>query len=115
MGRLVFGASDSRPEGLGLMPPNTLRVNTEYALVKLVGPKVLWSVAAKATELSRPLGRASHSLRIADLEVAWPLRMPKVVGSIPAGVNRFSRCEDHRNACYMIMWNVKYLLNNNLA
>ncbi|GFU49398.1 uncharacterized protein TNCV_2161961 [Trichonephila clavipes] len=24
------------------MPPNTLRVHTEYVLVKSVGPKVLW-------------------------------------------------------------------------
>ncbi|GFV36071.1 uncharacterized protein TNCV_345871 [Trichonephila clavipes] len=36
-------ASDSRPEGLGSMPPNTLRVHTEYVLVKSVGPKVLWA------------------------------------------------------------------------
>ncbi|GFV81591.1 potassium voltage-gated channel protein Shaw [Trichonephila clavipes] len=42
MGSLVVRASDSRPEGLGTMPPNTLRVYTEYGLVKLVGPKVLW-------------------------------------------------------------------------
>ncbi|GFW51921.1 uncharacterized protein TNCV_1188521 [Trichonephila clavipes] len=25
------------------MPPNTLRVRTEYVLVKSVGPKVLWA------------------------------------------------------------------------
>ncbi|GFX94170.1 uncharacterized protein TNCV_4292151 [Trichonephila clavipes] len=25
------------------MPPNTLRVHTEYVLVKSVGPKVLWT------------------------------------------------------------------------
>ncbi|GFT56430.1 uncharacterized protein TNCV_2334011 [Trichonephila clavipes] len=25
------------------MPPNTLRVHTEYLLVKSVGPKVLWA------------------------------------------------------------------------
>ncbi|GFX19251.1 hypothetical protein TNCV_3013951 [Trichonephila clavipes] len=30
---------DSRPEGLGPMPPNTLRIHTEYVLVKSVGPK----------------------------------------------------------------------------
>ncbi|GFV43163.1 uncharacterized protein TNCV_1574091 [Trichonephila clavipes] len=39
---MVVRASDSRPEGLGLMPPNTLRVHTEYVLVKSVGPNVLW-------------------------------------------------------------------------
>ncbi|GFS82598.1 uncharacterized protein TNCV_3602311 [Trichonephila clavipes] len=31
------------------MPPNTLRVHTEYVLVKSVGPKVLWAVAAETT------------------------------------------------------------------
>ncbi|GFW27796.1 uncharacterized protein TNCV_766771 [Trichonephila clavipes] len=36
-------ASDSRPEGLGLMPPNTLRVHMVYVLVKSVGPKILWA------------------------------------------------------------------------
>ncbi|GFU85339.1 uncharacterized protein TNCV_2386441 [Trichonephila clavipes] len=25
------------------MPPNTLRVHTEFILIKLVGPKVLWA------------------------------------------------------------------------
>ncbi|GFW86566.1 uncharacterized protein TNCV_4333501 [Trichonephila clavipes] len=37
--------TDSGPEGLGSMPipPNTLRVHTEYVLVKSVGPKVLWA------------------------------------------------------------------------
>ncbi|GFW77163.1 hypothetical protein TNCV_2725931 [Trichonephila clavipes] len=39
VGSLVVRASDSRPEGLGWMPPNTLRVHTEYVLVKSVGPK----------------------------------------------------------------------------
>ncbi|GFU42823.1 uncharacterized protein TNCV_3140061 [Trichonephila clavipes] len=31
------------------MPPNTFRVHTEYMLVKSVGPKVLWAVAAETT------------------------------------------------------------------
>ncbi|GFV48933.1 uncharacterized protein TNCV_257581, partial [Trichonephila clavipes] len=39
VGSLVVRASDSRPEGLGSMPPTTLRVHTEYGLVKSVGPK----------------------------------------------------------------------------
>ncbi|GFW82791.1 hypothetical protein TNCV_3493611 [Trichonephila clavipes] len=30
VGSLVVRASDSRPEGLGLMPPNTLRVHTDF-------------------------------------------------------------------------------------
>ncbi|GFW58202.1 uncharacterized protein TNCV_2633761 [Trichonephila clavipes] len=45
VGSLVVRASDSRPEGLGSMPvpPNTLRVHTEYVLVKSVDQKVLWA------------------------------------------------------------------------
>ncbi|GFW53717.1 uncharacterized protein TNCV_3938111 [Trichonephila clavipes] len=39
VGILVVRASESRPEGLGLMPPNTHRVHTEYVLAKSVGPK----------------------------------------------------------------------------
>ncbi|GFS69919.1 uncharacterized protein TNCV_3102151 [Trichonephila clavipes] len=35
--------SDSRPEGMGSMPPNTLQVHSEYVLVKSVDPKVLWA------------------------------------------------------------------------
>ncbi|GFT26857.1 uncharacterized protein TNCV_3710211 [Trichonephila clavipes] len=42
-GSLVVRALESRPEGLGSMPPNTLRVHTEYVLVKSVGLKVLWA------------------------------------------------------------------------
>ncbi|GFW88764.1 uncharacterized protein TNCV_4972571 [Trichonephila clavipes] len=39
--RRVGRASDSRPEGLGSMPPNTLRVHTENVLVTSVCPEVL--------------------------------------------------------------------------
>ncbi|GFW45128.1 hypothetical protein TNCV_716301 [Trichonephila clavipes] len=49
VGSLVVRASDSRPEGLSSMPPNNLRVHTGYVLVKSVGPKVLWAVAAETT------------------------------------------------------------------
>ncbi|GFT67175.1 uncharacterized protein TNCV_783281 [Trichonephila clavipes] len=31
------------------MPPNTLRVHTEYVFVKSVDPKVLWVAAAETT------------------------------------------------------------------
>ncbi|GFY35298.1 hypothetical protein TNCV_796541 [Trichonephila clavipes] len=31
------------------MPPNTLRVQTEYVLIKSVSPKFLWAVAAETT------------------------------------------------------------------
>ncbi|GFS53906.1 uncharacterized protein TNCV_3761411 [Trichonephila clavipes] len=43
VGSLVVKASDSRTEGLGSMPTNTLREHTEYVLVKSVGPNVLWA------------------------------------------------------------------------
>ncbi|GFT93627.1 uncharacterized protein TNCV_677581 [Trichonephila clavipes] len=36
VGSLVVRVSDSRPEGLDSMPPNTVRVHTENALVKLL-------------------------------------------------------------------------------
>ncbi|GFV52267.1 hypothetical protein TNCV_3197671 [Trichonephila clavipes] len=35
--------SDSRPEGLNSMPPNTLRVHTGNVLVKSGGLKILWA------------------------------------------------------------------------
>ncbi|GFV35773.1 uncharacterized protein TNCV_913631 [Trichonephila clavipes] len=49
VGSLVAKAPDSGPEGLGSMPvpPNTLRVYTEYVLVKSVGPKVLWAESSR--------------------------------------------------------------------
>ncbi|GFT66648.1 uncharacterized protein TNCV_4803411 [Trichonephila clavipes] len=45
VGSLVVRAPDSGPEGLGPIPvvPNSLRVHTEYMLVKSVGLKVLWA------------------------------------------------------------------------
>ncbi|GFV87287.1 uncharacterized protein TNCV_4032591 [Trichonephila clavipes] len=46
MSSLVVRASDSKPVGLGSMPdapPNTLRVHTEYVLIKSMGLKVLWA------------------------------------------------------------------------
>ncbi|GFV16516.1 hypothetical protein TNCV_4785781 [Trichonephila clavipes] len=49
VGSLGVRASDSRPEGLGSMSPNTLRIHTEYVFDKSVGPKVLWAVAAETT------------------------------------------------------------------
>ncbi|GFW98486.1 hypothetical protein TNCV_3791171 [Trichonephila clavipes] len=45
VGSLVVRASDSRPEGLG---SNTLRLHTEYVLVKSVGSKVSWAEIASA-------------------------------------------------------------------
>ncbi|GFW75224.1 uncharacterized protein TNCV_449281 [Trichonephila clavipes] len=45
VGSLGVRAPDPGPESLGSMPvlPNTLRVRTEYVLIKSVGPKVLWA------------------------------------------------------------------------
>ncbi|GFV52977.1 hypothetical protein TNCV_2876431 [Trichonephila clavipes] len=40
-------------------------------------------------------------------EVACPLRNSEVSGSTAAGVDRFSGCENRRNAYHMIMWHVK--------
>ncbi|GFX53891.1 hypothetical protein TNCV_1598371 [Trichonephila clavipes] len=42
---LVVRAPDSGPEDLDSIPvpSNTLRVHTEYVLVKSVGPKILWA------------------------------------------------------------------------
>ncbi|GFV36277.1 uncharacterized protein TNCV_2233241 [Trichonephila clavipes] len=45
-GSLIVRTSDSRPDARWVrcsMPPNTLRVRTEYVLVKSVGPKVFWA------------------------------------------------------------------------
>ncbi|GFY25562.1 hypothetical protein TNCV_2486821 [Trichonephila clavipes] len=47
MGSLVGRASNSRPKGLDT--PNTLRVHSEFIIVKSVGPKFLWTVAAETT------------------------------------------------------------------
>ncbi|GFU69542.1 uncharacterized protein TNCV_1351021 [Trichonephila clavipes] len=45
VGSQAVRAPDSGPKGLGSMPipPITLRVHTQYVLVKSVGPKVLWA------------------------------------------------------------------------
>ncbi|GFS73971.1 uncharacterized protein TNCV_108501 [Trichonephila clavipes] len=47
VGSLEVRAQDFGPEGLGSMsvPSNTLRVYTEYVLVKSMGSKVLWAEA----------------------------------------------------------------------
>ncbi|GFU69284.1 hypothetical protein TNCV_3209481 [Trichonephila clavipes] len=51
VGNLVARLSSSKPEDLASMPvpPNALRVHTEYVLVKSVGPKALWAVTAETT------------------------------------------------------------------
>ncbi|GFV55833.1 hypothetical protein TNCV_3321221 [Trichonephila clavipes] len=49
------------------------------------------------------------------LEVALPLRKPKVVGTTPPGVDTFSGCENRRHAYRMIIWHVKDPLSINLS
>ncbi|GFY27085.1 hypothetical protein TNCV_2067061 [Trichonephila clavipes] len=49
------------------------------------------------------------------LEVAYPLRKPKVADSIIAGVDRFPGYENRRHACHMIMWHAKDSLSIKLA
>ncbi|GFT89894.1 hypothetical protein TNCV_1666171 [Trichonephila clavipes] len=47
-----------------------------------------------------------------ELEAVGPLHKPMVAGSIPAGGDRFSGCENRR---HMIMWHTKDSLSINLA
>ncbi|GFT90922.1 transposable element Tcb2 transposase [Trichonephila clavipes] len=49
------------------------------------------------------------------LEVACPLRKPKVVGSTTTEFDRFSGCENRRHACHIIMWHAKDSLSINLV
>ncbi|GFW58021.1 hypothetical protein TNCV_2741671 [Trichonephila clavipes] len=51
--------------------------------------------------------------RLGDLDVECPPRKSKVAGSLPAGVDRFSGCENE--ACHMIMRHVKDTLSISLA
>ncbi|GFU56711.1 hypothetical protein TNCV_1822391 [Trichonephila clavipes] len=41
--------------------------------------------------------------RLGGCEATCQPRKPKVTDSIPAGVDRFTGCENRRHACYMIM------------
>ncbi|GFT73040.1 hypothetical protein TNCV_1977271 [Trichonephila clavipes] len=60
MGSLVVRASDSRPEGLCLMPDatNPLRVHTEYVFVKLVGHR---KTCGQSQQKSRGQGAGEYS------------------------------------------------------
>ncbi|GFV10763.1 hypothetical protein TNCV_1756011 [Trichonephila clavipes] len=53
------------------MPPNTLRVHSEYVLVKSVGPKVLWAVAAETTSAR---GLENISLPSSSMPKLWRWR-----------------------------------------
>ncbi|GFU65643.1 uncharacterized protein TNCV_635661 [Trichonephila clavipes] len=78
VGSLMVTASDSRPEGLGSMPgpPNTLRVHTEYVLVKSEGPKVLWaeSLVQGTGENFPPLLLHSKIVVIGGVAIYRPFR-----------------------------------------
>ncbi|GFV04370.1 hypothetical protein TNCV_919911 [Trichonephila clavipes] len=51
------------------MPPNTLRVNTEYVLVKSVSSKVLWA------EMTSVAGLENVSLPFNSVPKLWRWRM----------------------------------------
>ncbi|GFV95564.1 hypothetical protein TNCV_4575651 [Trichonephila clavipes] len=53
--------------------------------------------------------------RLRGLEVAYPLFKPMVAGSVLAGVDRFSGCENYRHACHMNMCHAKHPSSINLA
>ncbi|GFT90912.1 hypothetical protein TNCV_2830231 [Trichonephila clavipes] len=54
-----------------------------------------------------PKTRREVSRSYGGLEVACPLRKPKVVGSTTTEFDRFSGCENRRHACHIIMWHAK--------
>ncbi|GFW17875.1 hypothetical protein TNCV_1134751 [Trichonephila clavipes] len=45
---------------------------------------------------------ALYIIRLGDCEVACPPRKPKVVGSIPVGVDRFSGRQNHSGPLYTV-------------
>ncbi|GFX60610.1 RNase H domain-containing protein [Trichonephila clavipes] len=89
-GSLVVKASDSRPEGLGsmLVPPNTLRIYTEYVLVKSVGPKVLW-------DESRVRGQENISLPSSPMVKLWRWRQTTGVLLAPCLYEFRAPCSDY--------------------
>ncbi|GFU82724.1 hypothetical protein TNCV_265211 [Trichonephila clavipes] len=89
VGSLVVRASNSRPEGLGSMPPNTLRVHTEYVLVK--------SVDSKSCGLSHERrGLENISLPFSSMQKLWRWRWVVSPSIVPSGnfaeLNRTVTC-----------------------
>ncbi|GFS59442.1 hypothetical protein TNCV_3725691 [Trichonephila clavipes] len=41
---------------------------------------------------------------LGDQEVACPPRKTKIADSMPVRIDKFSRCENRRHACHVIMW-----------
>ncbi|GFY14689.1 hypothetical protein TNCV_647331 [Trichonephila clavipes] len=59
------------------MPPNTLRVHTEYVLIKSVGPKVLWAeLRVQGTEESFPLLQFHSKIVGVGKQVVTPSILP---------------------------------------
>ncbi|GFX53084.1 hypothetical protein TNCV_1655431 [Trichonephila clavipes] len=77
------------------MPPNTLRVHTEYVLVKSLGPKVLWAVAAEPTSA----GSGEYSPPSSSRPKLWVWRSV-VSPSIVKNFNLSHRREFHRAKSY---------------
>ncbi|GFX23886.1 hypothetical protein TNCV_1789171 [Trichonephila clavipes] len=82
LGSLVVRASDSRPEGWVRcpMPPHTLRVHTEYVLVKSVGPKILWA-ESRGRELEY------ISLPFNSMPKFWSWRLVVSPSIVPSGIS----------------------------
>ncbi|GFS99037.1 hypothetical protein TNCV_1890471 [Trichonephila clavipes] len=60
------------------MPPNTLRVHTEYVLVKSGGPKFLWAE-------SRDRGLDNISLPFSSMSKLWRWRYVVSPSIVPSG------------------------------
>ncbi|GFV71438.1 hypothetical protein TNCV_4564221 [Trichonephila clavipes] len=69
------------------MRPNTLRVRTEYVLVKSVGLKVLWAVAAETTSAGEwrifpsppvPCQNCGFAIYCRDLSTLWEFQRAKL-------------------------------------
>ncbi|GFW55391.1 hypothetical protein TNCV_117751 [Trichonephila clavipes] len=72
VGSLVVRASDSRSEGLGLMPlpPNTVRVHMDYVLVQSVVPCLNLGVDIGGVAIYRSFGKFSKLNHIVTSMVA---------------------------------------------
>ncbi|GFV78332.1 histonelysine Nmethyltransferase SETMARlike [Trichonephila clavipes] len=70
------------------MPPNTLRVRTEHVLVKSVGTKVLWAVAAETTNSGPDLTNSSGPSIL--FVKSWSKQNTKKAGAVGSLVVRAS-------------------------
>ncbi|GFV27482.1 hypothetical protein TNCV_2540201 [Trichonephila clavipes] len=58
---------------------------------------------------------SSEVCRVGGLEVECLPHEPRVLGSISAGVDRFSACDNRRHAYHMFFWHVENPFSINLA